>query len=42
VAPDGYNAALDLSHNSPAGRKRGWKVYWCAASSDPRFRSARV
>ncbi len=23
VAPGGYNAALDLSHNSPAGRKRG-------------------
>jgi transposase len=23
VAPDGYNAALDLSHYSPTGRKRG-------------------
>jgi len=27
---------------SPAGRKRGWKVYWCGASSDPRFRSSSV
>src|SRR5258708_12344543 len=42
VAPDGSNAALDLSHTALRRDPRGGKGYWCAASSDPRFRSASV
>jgi len=41
VAPDGYNAALDLSHTALRAESEGER-YTGVLSSDPRFRSVSV